>query len=130
VRFVHGMRPRYVWESHMNILRTLGLTGAVALGIATFGAASAIAKDYDAPRTQTVKYDEYDLNSEQGAAALYAHLRAASKEVCAPLDGRELRQHAAWKACYKEALSNAVLNVNRDTVTALHQRAMRGDRAS
>ena len=114
----------------MNMLRTTLMTGAVALGLATFGAASAIAKDYGAPRTLTVKYEEYDLNTEKGAQALYAHLQAASKEVCAPLDGREVRQHAAWKACYKEALSNAVLNVNRDTVTALHQRATHGERAS
>jgi len=106
------------------------MTGATALGLITIGSPSAIAGDFNAPRTVTVKYDEYDLSNTKGAAALYARLRDASKQVCAQLEGRDLRLHAAWKACYNEALSNAVLQVNRDTVTALHQRATRGERAS
>jgi len=78
----------------------------------------------------TVNYDELDLSSTQGAAKLYARLRFAARQVCAPFEGRELTRRAAYKECYNEALANAVKNVNVSAVTALHAAAAHDERAS
>ena len=114
----------------MNLLRSAVMTTATALSIAGFAPLTVSAADSTDPRSLIVKYEELDLTSSQGAAALYARLRSASKTVCAPLQGRELRQHTAFQDCYKQALSNAVVRVNRESVTALHQRATHNERAS
>lgn len=86
----------------------------------------------DAPVTGQVKvtYDESKLSSEAGVASLYRELSAASRKACASLDGREFRRRAAFDACYELALSNAVVQVNRTAVTALHMRATKGASAS
>jgi UrcA family protein len=114
----------------MNFRRTIFITAATALGVASLGIANAAGSDPYEPHTVTVKYDELDMSTQQGAKELYARLRAASKQVCARLDGRDLREHAAFRACYEQALGDAVLHVNRESVTALHQRATHGERAS
>jgi len=112
----------------MKFVRTFIASSVTVIGIV--GVAPAFAGDPTAPRTATVRFDELDLASNQGASELYARLRAASRQVCATLDGRELRQQSAYQACYKQALSSAVLHVNRSNVTALHARATQGSKAS
>jgi UrcA family protein len=114
----------------MNFLRPTLMTTAIAIAISSAGIANAAVSATAGAPTITVKYDELDVTTQRGAQELYARLRAASKQVCAPLDSRDLRRHYAWKACYTQALSNAVVQVNREAVTALHQRSLHGERAS
>ncbi|HTE39726.1 MAG TPA: UrcA family protein, partial [Steroidobacteraceae bacterium] len=96
-----------------------------APGIAVAGGA-----DRNASEPITVYYGKLDLSKEADANKLYGQLQVAARQICAPLDGRELRRKAAWKACYSETLANAVLQVNREAVTALHQREARPNHAS
>jgi UrcA family protein len=102
----------------MNTFRTAVMTGATALAILAFAPANAFV-DSSEPRKITLKYDESELSSQHGAAALYSRMRS-----------RELRQKEAYKACYQQALGDAVLHINRETLTALHARATHGERAS
>jgi UrcA family protein len=80
----------------MNSLRAAIMTTVAAFGVTVSAVALA---DRDTP-TLTVKYDDLNVESEQGATALYARLRMASRHVCANFEGRELRHRAAWKECY------------------------------
>jgi|SRR5712671_2044640 len=114
----------------MNSLRFAVMTSVSALATVCFASANAAIASYEESVAVTVKYQELDLSSNQGASALYARLRTASKVVCASLDGRELKQHAAYQSCFNQALSAAVIHVNKQTVTALHERSLRGERAS
>lgn len=102
---------------------------ASVLAAALFCAAAPVMADSE-PRAVTVNFDELDLTTAQGAGKLYARLRFAARQVCAPLDGRELTRRNAFKECYSEALENAVKQVNVSAVTALHVRAVQGERAS
>jgi UrcA family protein len=111
----------------MNPFRAVLITAATASGIAF--AAPVFAGDPTEPQSVVVKYGDIDLTSERGAKALYTRLRAASRRVCSSLEGRDLRMHELWKACYDRALTKAVVDLNVDSLTALHQRG-RSDRPS
>ena len=101
----------------MNSFRAAMIATVTAFGIACSTALAAAE-----PPTLTVRYTDLNVESEQGAQALYARLRMASKHVCANFEGRELRQRAAWKECYDEALTKAVADLNVERLTALHHR--------
>jgi UrcA family protein len=72
--------------------------------------------------TKTVTYDARTLNSEKGARTLYARLRFAAQEVCAPLDAQELSRHRLWQACVDNSLESAVLKVNSPLLSAVHNK--------
>lgn len=112
----------------MKSLRTSAFAAAAAAALVFFSG-SALAETGE-PRSVTVNYDELDLTTSQGATKLYARLRFAARQVCAPLEGRELNRRVAYKECYSEALESAVQQVNVSAVTALHSRAVQGERAS
>jgi UrcA family protein len=116
-------------EQIMNT-SNFSLSAALAVAALAMTPSFAAAADARAPHEVTVYYDELNMSTERGATALYSRLRAASREVCAPLEGRDLRQRAAFNACYSQALSNAVARVNRTAVTALHVRVAKGVKAS
>jgi len=88
----------------------------VALGCAAIDS-RAQAADAQQPLTKTVAYGDLNLDSEQGAKVLYARLRRAAEDVCLPLDGRNLAQRSN---CFNNAVASAVAQVNKTTVTALH----------
>jgi UrcA family protein len=113
----------------MNAIK-ISLAVALAASTLAMTPSFAVAADAAAPREITVRYDELNMSSASGASVLYARLRSASRSVCDVMDGRELRQHAAYNACYQQALSNAVAKVNRTSVTALHERTIKGAKAS
>ncbi|MBC7984896.1 MAG: UrcA family protein [Candidatus Obscuribacterales bacterium] len=80
------------------------------------------AADSSEPLHAAVYFDELDMAKDKGVSALYARLRAAARQVCSPFEGRELSRRAKWRACYQEALSGAVSQVNNVAVTALHKK--------
>jgi len=111
----------------MNVIK---FSLAAALAASVLALTPSFEADPTAPREVAVYYDELNMNSDRAAATLYSRLRAASRQVCSALDSRELRQRAAFNACFEHALSNAVERVNRTAVTALHMKAVKGVRAS
>ncbi len=66
---------------------------------------------------ETVKFQELNLNSSAGVAALYARIHAAAVRVCTS-GARDLARYSQEKACVNEAEAHAVKNVNVDGVTA------------
>jgi UrcA family protein len=74
--------------------------------------------------TKKVTYGDLNLDSEQGAKALYNRLRSAAKEVCAPFESIELARRIVWQTCVDHAVTSAVEQVNRPMVTAVHNRSV------
>jgi UrcA family protein len=71
------------------------------------------------PRSVTVQFADLDITNTQGAAALYRRLRIAAASVCRGLEpGKQLARVWAYNGCLHTALSNAIVKVNRPTVTA------------
>jgi UrcA family protein len=75
--------------------------------------------------TKKVGYGDLDLNSEKGAKVLYARLRNAAQEVCAPLEGSDLNAKTLWKKCYVHAIAAAVSDINKPAVTTVHNESVR-----
>jgi UrcA family protein len=73
--------------------------------------------------TKKVTYGDLNLESQEGAKALYSRLRFAAQEVCFPFESRELSRQGAWRACFNEALESAVANINKPLVSALHNQS-------
>jgi len=87
-------------------LACLAVLGAVTLTAA--GSAAA------APRTErsvTISYQDLDLTTKSGAAALYTRLSGAARLVCGD-SGRTITEQRAWGACYSHALGEAVARVD------------------
>lgn len=108
-------------NAHFAALPSMIAAALVAIACAAC-AGTAQASEPGQPLTKTVTYGDLNLNSEQGAKALYARLRFAAKEVCAPLESIEVERFMAWRACVHHAVASAVEQINRPLVTAVHNR--------
>jgi UrcA family protein len=96
----------------------------LALGyVMSAGTASA---ETSQPLTKRVTYGDLNLDSQEGAKVFYARVRSAAAFVCSPLEGRDLNSQRIWHACIDGALATAVAQVDKPTVTALHNQNMSG----
>jgi UrcA family protein len=74
--------------------------------------------------TKTITYNAATLNSSQGAKTLYTRLQFAAREVCSPLENRELSRRRIYQSCVDTAVESAVLKVNSPLVSAVHNQAI------
>jgi len=96
------------------------LAGILAMAPLALGTGAQAASP--AQGTQVVHYGDLNLDSEQGTHLLYQRLRSASQLVCAPfVEARDLARRRAWQNCVDAALSDAVMQVNRPMLSALHK---------
>jgi len=71
------------------------------------------------PRSVTVQFADLDADNTQGAASLYRRLKSAAASVCRDLDpGRQLARARAYTDCLQTALGNAIVAVDRPSLTA------------
>ena len=104
---------------HQSRSAPVRAVGAVlAIAAATLIAGTVSAKDA-AVRT-VVRYTDLDLTQSADTARLYARLKYAAQKVCNSYDTRDLRMRDLHAACYDEALSSAVAEVNEAKLTSLH----------
>jgi UrcA family protein len=95
------------------------------LATAVFGAltcslmAVCTAAETDTPQT-TVKYADLKVSNPEGAAALYARIQRAARQVCLPLDGRDLSSKAQMSACVHKAIADAVAKVDQPALLAVY----------
>ena len=69
----------------------------------------------------TVSYSDVAFGNSDGAAKVYRQLKNAARKVCG-VDSfnQPLELYLAARACYEEALADAVRKIDRPTLTALH----------
>lgn len=73
------------------------------------------------PPKMIVQFADLDLHGPAGVGVLYRRLQHAAAEVCSSFAGRELAQQAMLKHCVADAMSNAVVQVDRPSLTAYYQ---------
>jgi UrcA family protein len=110
-------------NAQFSALRSM-IVAAVAALVCTAGAGMAQASESGVPLTKKVVYGDLNLDSEQGANALYRRLRRAAEDVCAPFNNVDLARRVAWQICVNHAVAVAVEQVNRPMVTAVHNRSV------
>lgn len=95
----------------------LALVAAAALGTGAANAADAVVT-----QSLSVNYGDLDLDTREGNATLYRRLRAAALRVCGEPDARSLREAGMARACYAKAMDDAVKQIDRAPLTALHSK--------
>jgi UrcA family protein len=93
-------------------LRCAGFALACLGGIAPVLAAES------SERHVTVKYEDLNLNTPEGAATLLARIRGAARQVCGQQSARLDLQHA-WQVCYDNSVNAAVATVDNPQLSAL-----------
>ena len=83
------------------------------LGVLTCSASTVCTAAETDPPQITVKYADLNVAIPQGAAALYARIQWAARQVCLPLDGRDLGSKARMGACVHKAIGDAVAKVGQ-----------------
>jgi UrcA family protein len=72
--------------------------------------------------TLRVSYAELDINKPRGLEVLYSRIERAAKTVCNYEYGaQQLARMRQAKACFQTAVDDAVRQINRPTLTALHR---------
>jgi UrcA family protein len=106
-------------KTQMNSTASMLAAGLFALICAASGG-NALATEPSQPLTKIVRYGDLNLDSEQGAKVLYARLRGAARDVCIPLERLGMTHRQLWQTCFDNAVANAVGQINKTTVSALH----------
>ncbi len=76
----------------------------------------------EARRRVDVQYSKHELASRQGVHNLYARLKSAARQVCPDFDARDLGRAAQARACYEQALSDAVSQISLPALSLVHAR--------
>lgn len=111
-----------VMKNQSRTIASILATAIVAFAGVSKGGAALAAEPVT--YSKTVTYGDLNLDSAEGASVLYTRLRHAAREVCSPVEGRELTLWSAWQTCVNDALNSAVAKVNKPTVTALHNQSI------
>ena len=69
-------------------------------------------------RSETVKFQDLNLNTPEGVQALYGRIHAAALRVCSSSDPI---QHYADSSCAKKSEANAIEKANRPQLTAFYR---------
>jgi UrcA family protein len=115
--------------------RSISAASILAAGFLVFAGAAmcGTVQAAEAPRYDEaiVAYGDLNLESEQGTKVLYARLRNSAEDVCSSFDGRNLFLKRLWQTCFDQAVAAAVVQVNRPSLTTLHNQTVnrsKGDR--
>jgi UrcA family protein len=110
-------------KTQLNSMTSMLAAGLFSLICAAIGG-GALAAEPPQPLTKIVHYSDLNLDSEQGAMALYARLRGAAKQVCSPFESVELSRRRVWENCFNDTVASAVGQVDKTMLSALHVQAI------
>jgi len=101
-------------------VRRIALSG-IATIFCAFATGSVNAEPGEQTYSKKVSYAGLNLSSQAGAEILYGRIKSAARDVCG---GRDpvLRGSITRTPCYRDAVSNAVAQVNSPVLSALHSK--------
>lgn len=96
--------------------------GAILLGHSVLASADHRIETVFAAPSVKVSYRDLDISKPWGLEVLYSRIQHAARGVCY-LDQppQELARAQAARTCYRAAVDNAVNQINRPLLTALHR---------
>ena len=109
-------------SSHLRRLIAVAIFGALA---SSMSAVCSATDSTDVPQS-TVKYQDLDVSSAQGAAVLYTRIRLAADTVCRPLDYGDLASKVRMHSCIRKAIADAVTKVNEPALFAVYNAKNKG----
>jgi UrcA family protein len=82
-------------------------------------------------KSTIVRFADLNLESPEGARALYSRIRSAAGSLCGEQfslwDGNRSRE---WNDCYRTTIERAVVKLNRPVLTAVHRDSIQGPHAA
>jgi UrcA family protein len=107
--------------SRRNLSGALCAFGIAALCVAGLPAAHAGPQDnYEKGASTIVKYRDLNLQTPEGAEALYRRIQSAANKVCGRAMDMHILSTAIRRDCVERAVAKAVSDVNSGQLTALH----------
>jgi UrcA family protein len=100
----------------MNTTNLTARSFALTLVLGLIAATPALAGE---PAAVKVPYGDLDLSTQAGAQTLYNRIAGAARTVCG-YEGRPLLERSSWKACYRDAISGAITQVNSPLLSAIN----------
>ncbi len=111
---------------HRASERISAAAAAVALTFLTLLSVDVRAEDATNPPMVRVAYSELSFDTNAGAAKVYRKLRIAARKVCGLDHGAvSLHEYLQQRDCFDSALANAVRQIDRPKLTALHASSAR-----
>lgn len=108
------------FNSRNRLLARAGVSVAFALCtcLVAHGASAAQPR----VKTTTVSFADLDLSKAAGAQTLYQRIKVAARRVCGPADRYTYGTPSnGFLKCFDAAVADAVAQVDRPSLTALHQ---------
>ena len=108
--------------------RKLRLLRAAALAMALPAVSMAAVPSQFEVVSVKVSHQGLDIRSKAGAKVLYRRLKVAAKQACDVMPYSTIRSLSVLgesRACYKQALSNAVAKIDSDALARLHREKSR-----
>lgn len=104
-------------------MKTTTRMGAIALALCTYtGIALAdVSGAYVQSYSKAVKYSPAEVQTSEGAQALYSKLQVAAMDVCGASAPTRLYERWAVQQCAVDAVTKAVQDVNSPTLDAIHK---------
>jgi UrcA family protein len=94
---------------------------AVAASLACSGRAVAAPPTEDAPPSLTLTYSASELTNDGVARALYRRIAVAAMAVCPDYDSRDLGAFEATQACRRQAIAQALAQIDNDRLASVAQ---------
>jgi UrcA family protein len=101
----------------------VALVAAMTTGTALLCSSAQAASAFGEIPTVAVHYADLNLTTDAGVRALYRRLQVAARQVCRSFESHEIGRATQRRACYNQALSNAVTKVNLEMLSVLHKNA-------
>jgi UrcA family protein len=103
----------------INVKRSRGFIAAAAFGVTLIaGGVPAMAGDLGPP--VSVKYNDVDASTAEGAAVLYKRIRSAAESVCSPVDHGDTLSKSHEKDCVQKVIARAVTDVGTPALSAVY----------
>jgi UrcA family protein len=96
------------------------LTSSITISVLALILFASARSEPDVPHV-VVHFADLDLARIEGATTLYHRLHAAAEVVCWPRQERDLVTAAAFTKCVQGALANAVMRVDRASLTTYYR---------
>jgi UrcA family protein len=116
------MVDRIEYFTNRKALRFLAIS-ALALTFSGVGTMSRASGTEDTVPAVKVSFADLDLSQMDGAKKLYQRLDFAARKVCVaiePSSDADLLRLQRWRTCTRNAVSRAVVKLDRTTLTAYY----------
>jgi UrcA family protein len=116
-----GLLTPYQRQMALSTLRGIIMTSTTRAALLAAGAIGIFAAGAAQADQRIIHYKRVDVQTAQGAATMYSHIRMAALNVCEPDNLAVLRSGRQVHACVDATVNDAVQAVDSPALTAIYE---------